>query len=110
MAVAMSGTDRVDYGDIAATSGLTEFSVALTIKFAAAPSDLRLVTQWSAAWLAQVTDTNEVGFVIDGVNGSFFGQKTTALNVANGETHRIVMTWKHPTSTDIIEIWSNGTK
>ena len=110
-----SSTDRVDYGDISAIAGLTAISIALTVKFSAAPSSgPRFFHQWGAAdadqaFLMQVLDTNELGFIIRGAAGldERFGMKTTGLNMTDGSLNRVVATWTAGTP-NVIAIWVNG--
>src|SRR6266403_951710 len=112
-----SGNDHVDYGDMSALSGITTFSIALTIKITTLAA-LRLVTQWSSAnadraFLLSADDntpaSNQLMFVVSagGGSGTFFGRRTTALNMVAGGTYRIVATITFG-SPPTMQIYANG--
>jgi hypothetical protein len=106
-----SGNDRIDFGDIAALGGLTEVSLFVIVKLTANPVDgTRIVSQWGNAgveqnFVIQLTDTNELGVAFQR-NGGYFGKKTSTLDLANGGTYRILVTFVFITQT--MHIWVNG--
>ncbi len=105
-----SGHDRVEFGDIAAIDGLTAISVAFTFKLKTASNDRRLLGQWGASggFLCQVQDTNEIGLVVRGPGGQFYGPKTTGVNIAVDGLYRVVVRiWGLGTSRQY-DVWVNG--
>jgi hypothetical protein len=111
--LAGSGNDRVDFGDIAAITGATAITVAVTLKPSAinAATNNRVIHQWASstfgAFLIQVVDTDELGFTVR--NGSsLYGPKTTALNLTAGNTYRIVARIGGLGGTKTQSIWVNG--
>ena len=115
MAVRLLGADnaRVDFGDIAALSGLTAFTVAFTFTpSTTTATNRRFVSQWDSlvarqAFLVQVVDNDEIGFVVSAGDATYFGKKTTGLDLASGSTYRVVCTIAFG-GPPTIHIWVNG--
>lgn len=104
----------INYGDINAIAGLTEFSVAVTVRPVAAPvTDVRLVSQWGnspddTAFLLVVADTNEVAFAVrNNANTNLFGRKTTDVRMTAGTPYGIVATFVGG-SPPTVRIFVNG--
>lgn len=114
MAIALTtaGNDRVEFGDISAISGLTNFTVAITFKLNAAPNNRRICGQWGGAagsFLIQAVDTDEIGLVVNESGaGTFYGPKTTATNLSSGSTYRVVFQVSGLGGTQGQGIWVNG--
>ena len=115
MAITMLGAsnDRIEYGDLAALAGLTEFTVALTVKPVAVDDGDRLVGQWGGSagtrsFLVSITDTNEISFLITsgGTSSTFRGRKTASFNVTT-QQYRFVFRYIDSTTVDI---WADGSQ
>lgn len=114
MAVNLLGTSdaRVDFGDVAALSGITNFSVCITVNASSIANDERIISQWGGsatteqAWLIAIQDTDEIGFVVQS-GLAYYGRKTSGLNLVTGTTYRIVITIAFG-SPPVISIWVNG--
>lgn len=108
-----AGDDRLEFGDISGIAGLTDMTIAFTIKTTGTLTGERLMGQWESAGLAQaflcqLVDTNEIGFVVsDGTDSvNFFGRKTTDSPIAVDSLLRVVCTVA--LGTPDVEIWVNG--
>lgn len=106
-----SADARIDFGDVAALANITEISLFVILKLTASPADgARIVSQWGntgaeQGLLVQLTDTNEIGVAFQR-NGGYFGKKTSTLDLANGGTYRVLVTFVFGTQT--MHIWVNG--
>ena len=113
VALATSGNAKVRFGDIAALAGLTNLTIAITIKMNAAPAGLRICGQWGAAgdrsFLMQVTNTDEIGCVLYNAGGGLYGIVTTGTNLASGSQYRIVVRFGALTGSATRDVWVNGT-
>lgn len=115
MAVSLLGASdaRVDYGDIAAIAGASALTVAVTIKFSAAPTALPMVTQWSdvgfanAAFFLGSQVSGAVKLLTSDGSGNYYGKETTSLTTTNGGTYRICA--KVNPASNVGAIWVNGT-
>ena len=116
MSVTMAdATDRVEYGDIAAISGLTGITVAYTIlPSGSIDATARVFQQWTnvggaeQAFVCGITDTNELGWLV-GNNGAggFFGRKTTDLDIVVDTLYRFCLTWDAGGGGSM-KVWVNG--
>lgn len=114
MAITLPGASNgsIDFGDLAALAGVTELSVAVTFLASSIADNERICGQWGSSaanrgFLVQVTDTDEIGFVLDGGGAStFFGRKTSGLNLVTGTRYRMLLTFSATGPT--IAIYVNG--
>lgn len=115
MAVNLLGANsaKIDFGDIANIAGLTQITVAFTIKpTAGTVTGQRFFGQWgptSQAFVIYVNDNDELEWLVTD-NSSYWGRKTSGLNLASGSTYRVVIqqnfqsyVWGMATG-----IWVNG--
>lgn len=111
--LASASDGRLDFGDLAGLGGQAALSCAIILTPTAALVDgRRIFHQWGASGnqlciMCQVTDTDEVGFVVSDGSFNFFGRKTTDLNLTNGTTYRILPTIAFG-SPPTIHIYVNG--
>jgi hypothetical protein len=105
---------RIDFGDVTFLDGISELTVALTLRLNAAPADGRYLAQkWGAALADQQflftvpgTFTDEVGFAMRDSANLAYGKRTTDLNLASGNVYRIIA--KLDPSANLGAIWVNG--
>jgi hypothetical protein len=109
VAIALTTTGKVDYGDLAAIDGLTALSVCLTIKLAGSVAGVRFMSKWGntipgtdQAFLIS-RSTADIGWL---VSANQRRVTTTTGLVTAGALLRLVFRWN--TSGDLITVWANG--
>lgn len=89
---------RISFGDLSVLSGLTAFTLVATLEpTSTVLDDHRVAGQWGnttaeQGFLFTTTDTNELGLVFSTGSANYFGRKTSTLDLAVGNTYRIVAT------------------
>src|SRR5262245_7167835 len=84
---------KIEFGDNNAIDGLTAFTVAITLNLTDTPSG-RIAGQWggggTGGWLMTITNTDEIGFVVNDGGSAYNGVQTDSVNLASGNIYRIV--------------------
>lgn len=107
-----AGSARLDFGDLAAIDGLTELSVAVTLKPVTSLTNSRIISKWGnasgePAFLLRGVDTDEIAFTVNnGLGTQLRGDKTTDSPLAVDTITRVVCRWR--ASGSEVNIWVNG--
>lgn len=109
----LSGSDRVDFGDVSQIAGATALSIALRLKPAGSLSG-RLATQWGSndparAFIFQAGASGDVRFLVSPGGGSstWLGKLTDNAVFSSGVQSGVVGTWS--ASSGSLELFHNGT-
>lgn len=100
---------RASWG-VANWFGATGLTIAWTFLMSAAPNGRRVCGQWESTnhWLIQMTDTNEIGFVVNRTGGGFYGPKTSGADLVSGVLYRVVCRVGDLDGTATRDIFING--
>ena len=113
MAINLTTTDYVSFGDLSAIDGATELSILFTVKTGGTISnDERMVSKWLGpidfSFLAFCVGGDDVGFVVAESNSTvtWRGRQTTSNVLSANTTYRIGFRWR--ASDQAMEIWLDG--